>query len=93
MAGIRFLDDGRLILPSGATLNRGGPWLAPVEAAALLASADVVIHRAYPNASDISTDPETVRSLISRVTQPATEVGAIRYTGSGLTALVLDEFC
>jgi len=93
MAGIRFLDDGRLILPCGATLNRGGAWLAPVEAAELLGSADVVIHRAYPRALDISTDPATVRSLIDRVTQPATEVGAIRYTGSGLTALVFDEFC
>lgn len=93
MAGIRFLDDGRLILPSGATLDRGGEWLAPGDAANLLSSADFVIHRAYPKASDISADQSVIQGLVARVARPASDVGAIQYTGSGLTALVLDEFC
>lgn len=89
---IRFLRDGRLRLENGVSLDRGAEWLSRSDAEKACGTADRVIYRSYPEAVDISTEPDRIATLIRRVETEPTHVGARLYVSSGLTVLTLEEF-
>lgn len=92
MAGIRILEDGRLVLPDGTELDLEYRWLDPEEARSCAESAAIVVHSTGLGTTDISSDPKRIGSLLELVNGNRGAVGARRYRRSGTVALVLYEF-
>ena len=87
----RFLNDGRLKLDDGQTLDRGPDWLTRSAATELSKTANIIFYRFYPESEVITPQSERVASLLERVDPDAREIGATLYSGSAFTVLTLEE--
>lgn len=92
MAGVRILQDGRLVLSDGTKLDLEHVWLGRDEARSCAASADYVVHSTGLGTTDITSDPERIATLLQLVAGGEGDVGARRYKASGTVALVLHQF-
>lgn len=93
MANIRILGDGRLLLPDGVELDLEPVWLSEAVARIVADEADIVVHSSVSHSADISAEQARIDELLRGVNRRTGEVGARRYRGAGLVALVLTEFC
>lgn len=89
MSGIRVLNDGRLVLADGTTLDLEYRWLSKDEARSVAEDADIVVESSGLSSSEVSSDTSAIRELLDDVDESGRPVGARRYSGSGKVALVL----
>jgi hypothetical protein len=89
MAAIRVLNDGRLALADGTKLDLDVGWLSQLDARSAAEAADLVVFSDVLSSTDISQDSMRIQELLDRVTESGRPVGARRYRGSNMLALVL----
>jgi hypothetical protein len=89
MAAIRVLNDGRLVLAGGTKLDLDVGWLSQLDACSAAAAADLVVVSDGLSSTDISQNSLRIQELLDGVNESGRPVGARRYRGSNMLALVL----
>jgi hypothetical protein len=89
---VRFMPDGRLSIETGALLDKGDRMDSLAATAAARAGMRTLLW-SFPQKTDITSDRNTVESLLAKVEGPAPrEFGARIYSHGGERILVIEHF-